>query len=98
MFLAAGVPDRGYVTPNARSSHYAAIWTQVFQRFEYGGNHTRILAVFGADDRFMEILGGGMVLGRSFTAAEEGFGPPPVVVVTQAFAKKYFPAARNSGT
>src|SRR4030081_775193 len=22
--------------------HYAAIWTQVFQRFEYGGNHTRI--------------------------------------------------------
>src|SRR6266850_245572 len=23
--------------------HYAAIWTQVFQRFEYGGNHTRII-------------------------------------------------------
>src|SRR5216683_132971 len=39
--------------------HYAAIWTQVFERFEYGGNHTRILGVFGADDRFMEILGGG---------------------------------------
>src|SRR5258706_534485 len=30
--------------------HYAAIWTQVFQRFEYGGNHTRILGVSRAMD------------------------------------------------
>src|SRR5438876_5971003 len=43
--------------------HYAAIWTQVFQRFEYGGNHTPILGVFGADDRCMEILAGGVTLG-----------------------------------
>src|SRR5437867_488489 len=49
--------------------HYAAIWTQVFQRFEYGGNHTRILGVFGAGDRFMELLGGGISCGRPFTAA-----------------------------
>src|SRR5467141_5189725 len=46
--------------------HYAAIWTQVFQRFEYGGDHTRYLSVFGADDRYMEILGGSLVRGRSF--------------------------------
>src|SRR2546421_634615 len=58
--------------------HYAAIWTQVFQRFEYGGNHTRILGVFGADDRFMEILGGGIISGRSFTAAEVRGGEPIV--------------------
>ena len=33
--------------------------------------------------------------GRVFTDAEENFGPPPVVVVTQAFAKKYFPERRS---
>src|SRR2546423_3575849 len=56
--------------------HYAAIWTQLFQRFEYGGNRTRLLGGFGADDRVMEILGGGIVPGRSVTAAElRGGGP-----------------------
>src|SRR5437763_9470746 len=60
--------------------HYSAIWTQVFQRFEYGGNHTRILGVFGADDRFMEILGGGITQGRAFTAAELRGGAPAVIV------------------
>src|SRR2546428_405454 len=27
--------------------HYAAIWTQVFHRFEYAGNRTQVLRVFG---------------------------------------------------
>src|SRR3989454_3020466 len=60
--------------------HYAAIWTQVFQRFEYGGNHTRVLGGFGADDRFMEILGGGVPPRRPFSpgAAAGGGGPPHV--------------------
>jgi len=69
--------------------HYAAIWTQVFQRFEYGGNHTRILGVFGADDRFMEILGGGLVLGRSFTAAELR-GGAPVAIIEQRTIDRLF--------
>src|ERR671924_281942 len=49
--------------------HYAAIWTQVFYRFEYGGTRPPLLRVFGADDRYMEILGGAVVAGRVFTAA-----------------------------
>jgi len=69
--------------------HYAAIWTQVFQRFEYGGNHTRILGVFGADDRFMEILGGGLARGRSFTAAELR-GGAPVAIVEQRTIDRLF--------
>jgi len=69
--------------------HYAAIWTQVFQRFEYGGNHTRILGVFGADDRFMEILGGGLALGRSFTEAELR-GGQPVAIVEQRTIDRLF--------
>jgi len=69
--------------------HYAAIWTQVFQRFEYSGNHTRILGVFGADDRFMEILGGGLALGRSFTAAEVR-GGAPVAIIEQRTIDRLF--------
>ena len=40
---------------------------------------------------FFSTMGIQLVRGRVFTAAEESFGPPPVVVVTQAFARKYFP-------
>jgi len=69
--------------------HYAAIWTQVFQRFEYGGNHTRVLGVFGADDRFMEILGGGLAQGRSFTAAELR-GGAPVAIIEQRTIDRLF--------
>src|SRR6266568_4865911 len=76
--------------------HYAAIWTQVFQRFEYGGNHTRILGVFGADDRFMEILGGGISSGRSFTAAELR-GGEPIAIVEQRTIDRLFGAVNPLG-
>ncbi len=76
--------------------HYAAIWTQVFQRFEYGGNHTRILGVFGADDRFMEILGGGISSGRSFTAAELR-GGEPIAIVEQRTIDRLFGAVNPIG-
>src|SRR5207248_7059995 len=76
--------------------HYAAIWTQLFQRFEYGGDHTRILGVFGADDRFMEILGGGIMSGRSFTAAELR-GGEPIVIVEQRTIDRLFGAVNPLG-
>ena len=76
--------------------HYAAIWTQVFERFEYGGNRTRILGVFGADDRFMEILGGRIASGRSFTAAELR-GGDPVVIVEQRTIDRLFGAINPLG-
>ena len=69
--------------------HYAAIWTQVFQRFEYAGQRTQNLSVFGADDRYMEILGGGLVHGRTFTAAELR-GGAPVAVVEQRTVDRLF--------
>jgi putative ABC transport system permease protein len=40
---------------------------------------------------FFSTMGIHVVRGRVFTEAEENFGPPPVVVVTQAFVRKYFP-------
>ena len=69
--------------------HYAAIWTQTFQRFAYAGVGTQTLGVFGADDRFMEILGGGLTHGRTFTAADLR-GGAPVVVVEQRTIDRLF--------
>src|SRR5258705_7924238 len=40
--------------------HYAAIWTQVFQRFEYGGQPTPRLGGVRAPPRFTTLLGGGL--------------------------------------
>src|SRR5437773_5013007 len=60
--------------------HYAAIWTQLFYRFEYAGTRTQILGLFGADDRYMEILGGELVRGRGFTTAELRSGAPVAVI------------------
>ena len=48
---------------------YAAIWTQVFERLEYEEVRTQHVSVYGADERFMEILGGTLLSGRTFTPA-----------------------------
>ena len=45
-----------------------------------------------ASANFFSTMGMRLVRGRLFTPAEEGFGPPQVVVITEALAKKYFPA------
>jgi predicted permease len=44
-----------------------------------------------ASANFFATMGMHVIRGRVFTDAEENFGPPPVVVVTESFAKKYFP-------
>jgi len=55
-------------------------------------NDKRLVAdVRPASANFFSTMGIQLVRGRVFTDAEESFGPPPVVVVTQAFVRKYFP-------
>src|SRR6266581_2082373 len=90
------IPQEAEAIARLPEIHYAAIWTQVFERFEYGGNHTRILGVFGADDRFMEILGGGISSGRSFTAAELR-GGQPIAIVEQRTIDRLFGAVNPLG-
>jgi putative ABC transport system permease protein len=68
---------------------YAAIWTQVFERFEYAEIRTQLTSVFGADDRFMEIAGGQFLEGRPFTLAERRSGAP-VVVLEREMADRLF--------
>ncbi|MFQ5704030.1 MAG: ABC transporter permease [Gemmatimonadales bacterium] len=64
--------------------HYSAIWTQVFERLEFQGVRTQLTAVLGADDRFMEILGGELLAGRIFTPGEMRAGSPVVVLEQEA--------------
>ncbi|MGH9884327.1 MAG: FtsX-like permease family protein, partial [bacterium] len=44
-----------------------------------------------ASANFFSTMGIRLIRGRLFDPVEENFGPPPVLVVTQAFANKYFP-------
>jgi putative ABC transport system permease protein len=52
----------------------------------------RLIAdVLPATSNFFATAGIPVVRGRTFTGAEENWGPPPVVVVNKAFVAKYFP-------
>jgi putative ABC transport system permease protein len=84
-------PEEAEAIARLPEIHYAAIWTQLFYRFEYAGTRTQILGVFGADDRYMEILGGGLVRGRVFTTAELRSGAP-VAVIEQRTVDRLFGA------
>ena len=46
---------------------YAGLWVQLAQRIEYQGTRTQTMAVFGADDHYMDIQGGTLLRGRLFT-------------------------------
>ena len=64
--------------------HYSSIWVFVFERLTYGETRTQPVAVYGADGRFMEILGGDITRGRTFTRAEGRAGAPVVVLEIDA--------------
>jgi putative ABC transport system permease protein len=83
------VPEEAEAIARLPEIHYSAIWTQLFQRFEVSGVRTQYLSVFGADDRFMEILGGELVRGRTFTASELRSGAA-VVVLEQRTVDRLF--------
>jgi putative ABC transport system permease protein len=68
---------------------YSAIWAQLFGRLEYGGERTQQVLVMGADDRYQEIQGGGLVDGRWFTRAELS-GGAAVAVLDREIAERIF--------
>jgi putative ABC transport system permease protein len=49
---------------------YAGMWVQVFQRIEYAGSRTQTLTIYGADQHYMDILGGTLLTGRFFSPGE----------------------------
>jgi putative ABC transport system permease protein len=68
---------------------YAGIWGQAFGRLEYGGMRSQPTTINGADDRFTDIMGGELVLGRWFSRAELRSGAS-VVVVDESHARRLF--------
>ncbi len=70
---------------------YAAMYGITNQRVAYKGDQTRALNVYGGSRHGIEIDGGVMIAGRSFTLDEERVGSP-VVVLYEAVAQRLFGA------
>lgn len=67
---------------------YAGIWVQLFERIEYQGTSTQTLSVYGADEHYMEILGGTLLRGRFFAHSE--LTGEPVAVLEEESANRLF--------
>ncbi len=67
---------------------YAGIWVQLFQRIEYLGASTQMLTVYGADQHYMDILGGTLLRGRFFAPSE--LTGDPVVVLEEETVERLF--------
>jgi len=65
---------------------YSALWVGLFQHLEYEGARSQATVLYGADDRFMEILGGGIIAGRTFTPTETRAGNSVVILEEEAVA------------
>jgi len=63
---------------------YASIWIQLFERLEYQGVRTQPLAVFAADERYMEVVGGALIAGRFFSRAEVNSGADVAVLEVES--------------
>jgi len=68
---------------------YGAIWVVVLERLEYGAARTQPTVIYGTDERFMEILGGGIVDGRTFTPTEVRSGRAVVILEVEAADKVF---------
>jgi len=68
---------------------YAGIWAQIQARLEHNGTRTRNVIVYGADDRYQDVIGGELVAGRWFTKAEMHAGAP-VAVLQERHARLIF--------
>ncbi len=73
---------------NVPEIQYAGIWVQMFLRMEYQGISTQTVTVYGADEHYMEILGGTLLRGRFFAPSE--LDGEPVVVLEEESADRLF--------
>lgn len=67
---------------------HAALWLQTGQRLEAVGIRTQIVGVWGADERYMEVLGGTLQRGRFFTRAERS-GAQVAVLESEAAVRLF---------
>jgi putative ABC transport system permease protein len=67
---------------------YAGMWVQLFLRLEYQGVSSQTVTVYGADQHYMDILGGTLLRGRFFSPAE--MAGEPVAVLEEESADRLF--------
>ncbi len=75
---------------------YASLWGQALARLESDGVRSQPMAVFGADDGFIEIQGGELTTGRWFTTSEMSTGAA-VVVLEERTALRLFGREQSIG-
>ncbi len=76
--------------------HYSALWMGVYESLEHQGVRTQLTVVYGADERFMELLGGEIIAGRTFTPTEVRTGTP-IVILEEEAAQSVFGALNPLG-
>src|SRR5688572_10268665 len=59
---------------------YAGLWGQIIGRLEHAGERTPALTIYGADNNFVDIMGGSLSAGRWFTRDELTGGRQVVVI------------------
>jgi putative ABC transport system permease protein len=79
-------PEEAEAIARLPEIRYSALWVGLFQRLEYEGARSQTTVLYGADDRFMEILGGGILAGRTFTPTETSAGNAVVILEEEAVA------------
>jgi putative ABC transport system permease protein len=73
---------------NATDISYAAMWIEMYQRFEFAGQRTQVARLYAADDRAMDILAGTLIRGRLFTRSE--LTGDRVIVIETEMANRLF--------
>ncbi|MEK6597369.1 MAG: ABC transporter permease, partial [Gemmatimonadota bacterium] len=73
---------------NAADISYAAMWIEMYQRFEFAGQRTQVARLYAADDRAMDILAGTLIRGRLFTRSE--LAGDRVIVIETEMANRLF--------
>ena len=59
---------------------HAGLWVQVRQRIEYLGERSQTLMINGADNEYLEVLGGTLLRGRWFSKGELASGAQVLVI------------------
>jgi putative ABC transport system permease protein len=72
----------------ANDIRHAGLWNQSMNRIEYQSAATQMVLVYGADEAFLEVLGGTLAAGRGFTPGELRSGD--VAVLEEETAHRLF--------
>ena len=68
---------------------HAGLWVQTFQRLEYQAERTQQMAIWGADNAYLDVQGGTLLKGRWFSSGELA-GGDPVMVIEEDAARRLF--------